>query len=173
MVINGEPTVELDYSGLHIRMLYHRIGINYHDECYVYEKADEAHRIERERMKLASLIVINSDDRQKAIKAIHDQCRKKGFHYPAGQSGCYRALVDRFEKYHEPIKEFFLKGKGLELQYLDSTIMASILERMTRRGIPAMPVHDSVICPARHESYLHQVMIEEYEKIMGFRPVIG
>ena len=173
MVINGEPTVELDYSGLHIRMLYHRIGLDYQDECYVYDKTDKDNRIDRERMKLASLIVINSDDRQKAIKAIHDQCRKKDIHYPAGQSGSYSALVDRFEEYHEPIKEFFLKGKGLELQYLDSTIMASILERMTRKGIPALPVHDSVICPARHESSLHQVMVEEYEKVMGFKPVIG
>ncbi len=160
-------------SGLHIRMLYHRIGIDYRDECYVYDKADKANRIDRERMKLASLIVINSDDRQKAIKAVHDQCRKKGIHYPAGQSGSYRSLVDRFEEYHEPIREFFLKGNGLELQYLDSTIMASILERMTRRGIAALPVHDSVVCPARHEAFLHQVMVEEYEKVMGFKPVIG
>ena len=98
---------------------------------------------------------------------------KKDIHYPAGQSGSYSALVDRFDEYHEPIKEFFLKGKGLELQYLDSTIMASILERMTLRGIPALPVHDSVICPARHEGFLLQVMVEEYEKVMGFRPVIG
>jgi hypothetical protein len=43
-------------------------------------------------------------------------------------------LVDRFEEYHQPIKQFFFYGKGLELQYLDSTIMASILERMTLHG---------------------------------------
>ena len=69
MVINGEPTVELDYSGLHIRMLYHRIGLDYRDECYVYDKADKANRIDRERMKLASLIVINSDDRLSTTSA--------------------------------------------------------------------------------------------------------
>ena len=173
MVINGESTVELDYSGLHIRMLYHRIGMNYRNECYVYKKADKTNQVDRKRMKLASLIVINSDDRQKAIKAIHDQCRKKDIHYPVGLFGRYRNLVDSFEVYHEPIKQFLLTGQGLELQYLDSIIMASILERMTRRGIRALPVHDSVICPARHEGFLHQVMIEENEKVMGFKPVIG
>ena len=172
MIINGEPTVELDYSGLHIRMLYHLIGIDYRDECYVYEKSDKANKPDRDRIKLASLIVINSDDRGKAIKAIHDQCRRKGIHYPAGEFGRYRSLVDRFEDYHERIKEYFLKGKGLELQYLDSTIMANILDRMTKQGIPALPVHDSVICPAQHEDFLRQVMIEEYQKVMGYEPVI-
>ena len=29
------------------------------------------------------------------------------------------------------------------------------------------------ICPARHESFLHHVMMEEYEKVSGFKPVIG
>lgn len=71
-----------------------------------------------------------------------------------------------------PIKKFLFSGQGLELQYQDSTIMASILERKTRQGIPALPVHDSVICPARHKEYLRQVMTEEYQKVMGFEPVI-
>jgi hypothetical protein len=172
MIINGEPTVELDYSGLHIRMLYHLIGKDYRDECYVHNKSDTANKADRDRIKLASLIVINSDDRQKAIRAIHDQCRRKGIHFPAGEFGRYRSLVDKFENFHEPIKEYFLGGKGLELQYLDSTIMANILDRMTKQGIPALPVHDSVICPAQHEDFLRQVMIEEYQKVMGFEPVI-
>ena len=173
MFINGEPAVELDYSGLHVRMLYNRIGIDYRDECYVYQKADQENKPDRERIKLASLIVINSSDRRKAIRALHNQCRKKDLHYPAGQFGRYSALVDRFEQHHEPIREFFLSGQGLELQYLDSTIMANILSRMTSENIPALPVHDSVICPARHEGFLRQVMVEEYHKVMGFEPVIG
>ena len=173
MLINGESAVELDYSGLHIRMLYNLIGIDYRGECYVYQKADHENKHDRERIKLASLIVINSSDRHEAIRAIHNQCRKKGIHYSAGQFGLYSALVDRFEQHHEPIRQFFLSGKGLELQYVDSTIMENILSRMTKEGIPALPVHDSVVCPARHEGFLRQVMAEEYHKVMGFEPVIG
>jgi hypothetical protein len=172
MIINGEPTVELDYSGLHIRMLYHLIEKDYRHECYVHDRSDTANKDDRERIKLASLIVINSDDRQKAIRAIHDQCRRKGIHYPAGEFGRYRSLVDDFEGFHEQISKYFLKGKGLELQYRDSTIMANILDRMTKQSIPALPVHDSVICPAQHENFLRQVMIEEYQKVMGFVPVV-
>jgi hypothetical protein len=173
VVINGEPSVELDYSGLHIRMLYNRIGIDYRGECYVFEKADMAKKTDRDRIKIASLIVINSKDRGKAIKAIHNQCRKKGIQYQPGEHGRYSQLVDLFESYHQPIRQFLFSGKGIELQFLDSTIMANILSRMTRENIPALPVHDSVVCPARHEGLLHQLMVEEYEKVMGFEPVIG
>jgi hypothetical protein len=51
--------------------------------------------------------------------------------------------------------------------------MASILKRMTQHAVPAIPVHDSVICPARNKGFLHKVMMEEYEKVMRFRSVIG
>jgi hypothetical protein len=172
IVINGEPTVELDFSGMHIRMLYHQIERDYSDECYVHEKSDEANKLDRERIKLASLIVINSGDRKKAIRAIHNECRKKDIHYPKGEFYRYNELVDSFEQYHEPIKQFFYTKKGRELQYLDSTIMANILSRMTRENIPALPVHDSVICPAKNEEILRQVMTEEYEKVMGFEPIL-
>ena len=171
--INGEPTVELDYSGLHIRMLYNLIGIDYQDECYLYNKGDEANKTDRERIKMASLIIINSNSRQQAIKAIHDQCRRKGIQHPAGDYGKYSNLVDSFKNYHSPIKEYLLSGKGLELQYLDSKIMENILGRMVKENIPSLPVHDSVICPQQHEDFLKQVMTEEYEKVMGFEPVIG
>jgi len=50
--------------------------------------------------------------------------------------------------------------------------MACILERMTKEGIPALPVHDSVICPVSNKEFLMQVMMEEYEKVMGFEPII-
>ncbi|MBR9987423.1 MAG: hypothetical protein KFF68_16090 [Desulfosarcina sp.] len=50
--------------------------------------------------------------------------------------------------------------------------MAAILDRMTRKGIPALPVNDSIICPARHKEFLRQVMMEEYKKEMGLKPII-
>jgi len=170
-LINKEPTVELDYSGLHIRMLYQLIGIDYRDECYVYYKEDADNKSERDRIKTASLIIINSNCPKKAIKAIQNELRKKGLQYPVGSHEKYKALMDRFEEHHPRIKEFLLSGKGLELQYIDSKIMANILDRLTINNIPALPVHDSVICPASHEGFLRQVMTEEYEKIMKFKPV--
>lgn len=79
LVIDGEPTVELDFSGMHIRMLYHLIGKDYSGECYVHPKSDVENKPDRERIKLASLIVINSGDKNGAIMAIHRECRKKIF----------------------------------------------------------------------------------------------
>jgi len=174
--IDDQPTVELDYSGFHIRMLYNAIGTDYRDECYVYAKADKAHEIERERIKTASLIVINAEDRKEAIHAVKKECRDNKIAYKVNEDeddiSRYEALVDLFHDFHEPIKDYFFSGEGLKLQYLDSKIMANILDRMMKQGIPALPVHDSVICPVRHKDFLRQVMIEEYVNVMGFEPVI-
>ena len=53
-----------------------------------------------------------------------------------GEVGRYSALANAFGAYHSPIKQFLFSGKGLDLQYQDSTIMAGILERMTKTRHP-------------------------------------
>ncbi|MDX9710543.1 MAG: hypothetical protein RBT64_13410, partial [Trichloromonas sp.] len=63
-------------------------------------------------------------------------------------------------------------GKGLTLQNLDSAITEDILISFMREGIPCLPVHDSYIVPARYKDRLYQKMMEAYEKVMGFEPVI-
>jgi hypothetical protein len=39
-------------------------------------------------------------------------------------------------------------------------------------NIPCLPVHDSYIVEVQYKDTLYQVMMEEYEKIMGYEPVI-
>jgi len=34
-------------------------------------------------------------------------------------------------------------------------------------------VHDSVICEKEHADILYKIMMEEYEELMGFEPVIA
>ena len=55
---------------------------------------------------------------------------------------------------------------------MDSQITDGILTRLMEEDIPCLPVHDSYIVTADHEDTLHQVMTEEYEKIMAYKPVI-
>jgi hypothetical protein len=37
----------------------------------------------------------------------------------------------------------------------------------------ALPVHDSIRVPVNMEDFIKGVMAEEYEKVIGFEPVIG
>ena len=55
--INGNDTVEIDYSGMHLRMLYHRMGEDYRKDPYGFSRARE-----RKKYKLVSLISINAKE---------------------------------------------------------------------------------------------------------------
>lgn len=183
LTINDEPVSEPDYSGLHIRLLYNKEQIDYRGECYVYDKADQEHHIDRERMKLAQLIMINAGRDKKTGKtlpphkayrqakfAIFYKLQKKGIGFDTENE--VDDLMKVFENFHPPLKKYLYKDKGVELQFCDSEIMIGILKRLTAMKIPSLPVHDSLVVPAQHEATTKQIMIEQYEKELGFEPVI-
>jgi len=167
--INNEPTVELDYSALHIRMLYHLEGIDYREDPYTVICDSEE---ERKIYKLAQLIAINSESENKAVMAIRDQLRKNDIIFDLSNKSILRCL-DKFKKVHYPIAKYLNTGVGLRLQNLDSRITDIILRAMTNNKIPCLPVHDSYIVKERDKDFLIEVMKESYERIMkGFSPVI-
>jgi len=65
LLIDGYPVVELDYSGLHIRMLYHLEGMDYTGDPYGFGS-----RQERPYLKLVSLVMINKKTRQGLLRAM-------------------------------------------------------------------------------------------------------
>ncbi len=167
--INGNPTVELDYSALHIRMLYHLESKNYTADPYSLLCQDQSERIVH---KLANLVAINAGSEKTAVGGIRKKFREEGVSYDLTDKALMK-LICNFKEAHKPIAHYLCSGIGRQLQNKDSHIAAAILNRLTRDGIPCLPVHDSFIVEAEYEDTLHQVMIEEYEKIMGFQPVVA
>ena len=70
-----------------------------------------------------------------------------------------------FREKHAPIADAFASGAGLRLQRLDSDIALSIITRLRKMGIAALPVHDSFIVPKEEEGVLRWLMEEEYKSI--------
>jgi hypothetical protein len=168
LTINDNPTVELDYSAHHIRMLYHIIGMEYNDDPYgvlCESKAD------RKMYKLVQLVSINSSGLHEAVMAIRDVFRRKQIPHDLTNKAII-TLIERFREAHHPIEDFLFSGIGLKLQNRDSKITEAILMRLMKQNIPCLPVHDSYIVETRYRGALEQAMIEEYEEIMGFEPVI-
>ena len=48
--------------------------------------------------------------------------------------------------------------------------MNAILVRLMDNGVLGLSVHDSVIVQAEHAGLLKEVMTEEYQRVMGFKP---
>jgi hypothetical protein len=50
----------------------------------------------------------------------------------------------------------------------ESDIVTTALLRLMELGIPALPVHDSLIVPKRHGGRVREVMEEAYRRHTGF-----
>ena len=166
ILINNNPTIELDYSSLHIRMLYHLENVDYTRDPYKGLQGN------RDRFKAAQLVLINAESREEAIKGIRKALLKKGFKTELKNEDINK-LIDCFVALHPKIKIYMCSDIGLELQNIDSRIMDNILTNLTKMGIPALPVHDSVIVEKGYEEELKYQMVNCYKKEMnGFEPII-
>ena len=126
---------------------------------------------EREMYKLLALVVINCSSEIETLKAFRDAVRKKQFNIALTDISL-KVLLTRFKEVHYRIAEYIHSGAGNMLQNIDSKISNNILMRMTEAGIPCLPVHDSYIVLAQHESQLKEAMTNEYRTVMKYDPVI-
>ena len=84
---------------------------------------------------------------------------------PDGLTGdaVYKIITD---KHHAIAHLFGAENLGTRLQNIDSNIMAEILMNLAKQGIPALPVHDSVIVKESDQAIANDVMKTAYLKIM-------
>ena len=166
ITINGKATIELDFSCLHVNMLYQANGMELQGDAYDFDS-------DRTRAKTAILRAIDSKSRNSALysvtaylagvpegdKATPEQVAK---YLPEAEK-----LLEMAEQRHAAIKEQLYKDQGLHLQNQDAEIMMHIIRELQRRKIVALPVHDSVIVAKEREQEARKVMRTEYKKVMG------
>ena len=165
LYIDGKKTVEWDYSGLHIRMLYHQLGLEFNEDPYAIDDGSK-----RNEYKLVSLISINADKRGSHI-AVRDALQNAGFDKTQDLSAI-RKMMDDFKARHAPIQEFLFSGAGIGLQNTDSRIMEKIMMKLHAKGITALPIHDSAIVEEEHSARLQKIMFQVYKDEMGYAPVL-
>jgi hypothetical protein len=177
--IDGQPTIELDYSAYHPLMLYHLERIDYQDDVYSVCENQEMRDLFkavvskiRTIFKIVGLVAINAKNEGKAYGGISEKLKKEGIPLPACKNPLIR-LVRCFKEAHPKIAKYICADMGVHLMNLDSQIMNAILMKLMDQGIVGLSVYDSVIVPEQHYAVLYQLMMEEYEKVMGFKPRIG
>jgi hypothetical protein len=173
LCINGSQTVEVDFAGLHIAMAYALADIQLEGDPHAIPG------VERLLAKRMGVIALNAKTRGKAIcgfiKKVNDK-RENGEWRDPELHACFvaaeplssTAIFEAIASHHHRIAQYIGSGVGLELQFRDSRIMSEILQRLSAKGIAALPVHDSVIVQVRHADLLEQLMLEEYEREMEF-----
>lgn len=180
ILINGEPTVELDFCTQSLVLLYAIEGIHFGDSGVDgYEVPDRKGKVyPRDVVKELFTIAVNTASANSTISAfINDRKKKENTAHEQGDSftsftqldrkDCQQVL-DTFLSAHAPIAHHLFRGKdkGLYLQYLDSQIADEILRLMTKAKIPVLCVHDSFIVAAQHEVDLVQAISLAYSRVL-------
>jgi len=157
LTIDSQPTIELDYKSLHLRMLYNMNQLPAPKDCYnpLGNKTQE----ERQQAKITCMIVINTDSRSSAVKALSSQ----GFTHEDAEK-----TVGDFESDHPSIMHTFYQSSWKQLQYIDSQLAESVLESCCKARIPVMPIHDSFITQTHHSVELEKMVRESYREVLGF-----
>ena len=155
ILIDGEPTIELDFKGLHPRLCYHMAGRPLAEESDPYAVANYP----RDLVKKAFNQLLNSTPEMRLRAPAGADKALKG--------APYRNLLAAVQEAHRPIQDWFRAGRGLRLQNWDSRIAKKVLDFLSRRGIVALPVHDSFIVQRRHERVLGETMSLAYRGLVS------
>ena len=177
--MDGIMTAEVDFSGLHIVLLYAEEGINYWAE--VTEDPYQLHGINdidpdiniRAAAKLLLLTAINSDDRKKTFQAFRAQS-KAGTPEKKMTNEQLASMLAALSNKHAPIAHQLASGAGIDLMYVDSRITEKLIEKFTYEyQCPMLTVHDSYIVPFGYDHILHQEMQAAFEEVTGVtHPVV-
>jgi hypothetical protein len=165
--INGERVCELDYNGMHLRMLYSKDGIdldmvNPYRIMGLYPK-------DKPLSKIVMQCIINAENRHAALKGAFKKAEEEGIYCT------YGIITDRsiwLSEKHKIINKYFYTGIGSELQFIDSCIAEDILIEMLNQDIACIPIHDSFIVTEKNEDKLRSAMEKAYKKHIGFEPKI-
>ena len=171
--INGKRTIEIDYTGLHIVLLYARVGINYFDH---YGSSADPYEITVPRIndpvftrwlaKTILLVAVNAPDETTAFRAIRQTVGDEGYR-PKGLSltdALLREVLDKLKDNHPLIKDSLCSGAGIDLQYTDSQITEQIIEYFTLINVPVLAVHDSYVIQEDYADVLHDRMSMAWDK---------
>jgi len=175
IIIDGEPVVELDYSSIHVLLLYARLGANFLDE------GSDAYTIEghdfRDAMKVVMMSAINAKPNEKAdgdtraIQATWDTLinklnGKRKEHGINSHESLYE-MLEAIKARHRPIADFLASGEGIMLQREDSDIAVDIINQHIKMSVPILTVHDSFIVPRMFEPFTKDIMNQAYGKLVS------
>ena len=177
ILIDGEPTVELDYTAIHPSIAYlEETGELPEGDPYVLS-AYEGNPLMRKLVKSVLLILLNAKTPTEAKKALRRDIPKSSKLSDEAKelfmSLDLDEVFDHIRADHPALIKYMGQGMGTYLQYLDSCIADQVLTSLTEKVIVALPVHDSFIVQARHKQQLHEAMEKAFMDKWGSCPAIG
>ncbi|MDO6505310.1 hypothetical protein Q4525_20430 [Shimia thalassica] len=172
ITIDNEPTIEADFEGMHVAMIYAEEGLDLPHDPYIlpgYKNKGIPPKLVRKLAKILVLTAINAKEKSSAYRAFRAGFPNKHFGKKMTDKKLdvlLGALLDR----NPCLGDYLFTDQGIRLMRKDSEITSLIHNHFTRKGIPVLSVHDSYLVDCRHVGELRQVMAEASEEVVG-RPL--
>lgn len=189
ITVDGRKCCEVDAVALHPSILATRAGIHVDYDPYDFEvpaeidyEAIEEYKIKygkdqydpvRNLNKIAVLLAFNNKTRGAALQSISRKLRddanlpEKDRIYFGINFLDINQLYANMANRNLAISESFGSNAGAFLQWLDSAWMERVLGYMIQQNIPAIPVHDSIVCPEDCADIVVKAMTLAYEQSFG------
>ena len=153
LLIDGQATAEADFTALHATILYNEQGVRFLGDPY------DVDNLPRDHVKAGFNIAVNTSNRRSAIYALAKRIEA---------SRSYAShLLAAIEKRHRPIANAFCSDAGVRLMRVDSELILRALRASNDDGVPALPVHDALIAPAKSIDRVAEKMVEAFEMVIG------
>ena len=167
--MNDVPTVEIDYSSLHVILAYTEAGLDYwqntdKDPYDLPVRGVNNPEHSRDITKLFFLLSLNTTDEQALYRAFRSELNYKVYPYTFPDE-VLAELLDTIKQGHPDIAHLICSGAGLKLMNIDSRICEYVIADFVRTNTPILTVHDSFIVPFGEEDRLLQLMKEAFEHV--------
>ena len=173
---DGTITQEVDFSGLHIVLLYAQKGIDYwattQEDPYIIEwpEGTDPDIDQRDAAKLLLLTAINANNEKQAFKGFRAQC-DKGSPEKKLTNNVLKGVLTKLKEKHEPIADKIASGAGIDLMYIDSQITERLIGVFTNRGWPMLSIHDSYVVPFSYDNFLISEMKRAFYEVTNVKTV--
>ena len=157
VMINGDRTVECDYSGLIFAQLYAREGLHLSGDPY--DIGPNMVNTKEKRGLVKKYMTASLNDQSGEYRLSKAELKLLGVsHYQ---------LEKLTYKKHKCIKRYFGSGIGLEMQFVDSEMAEQVMLRMNAAGEVCLPIHDSFIVRRAAVAMLSRIMAEVFLSTHG------
>ena len=173
ILINGNKTVERDYSSLIIHQIYNELGLNcYEENTYSpdpYILKDVA-RSERKLNKAIIQISLNCRNFEGLNGALIKEFKEGNL---KGNKPKKKEIIRRlniFREMNPKISRYVYSNCASRFQFQDSEIARSIINECMHKLIPVLCIHDSFIVEYTHSNFIVDTMNSAIEDA-GFTSV--
>jgi hypothetical protein len=174
IMIDGEETVELDWSRCFLSIIAEKEGYVFPDGFDPYHIELEGYHTPtlRKLAKIAMLVALNSSSSRQASLALSMEAGRKLPLKDLKRSGKLpdplgaKLIVESVVKHNQYALPWVWEGRGLELTHTESQMMDYVLHKCLEESIVGVVIHDGIVVKLNHVDTVREFMYDAYEFVL-------